>query len=162
MMFAMAIFGGMTTISSGISGYLLRIIPINLLLWITTSIQAAVMAILFAWTPNPEDKWLFYVISGTFGLCFGIFRCQVPNVYSVFWKDRLPTAMALLGSSEAVAYALMFGLGDVVPFVKAVIMLCTVLVGTGMCTLAWKMNKNSEGFKNCISRIISKQCSYNI
>ena len=153
MMLAMALFGGMTTLASGCSGQILRIIPINFLLWITTMVQSSVLVVLFIWTPNPDDKWLFYLISALFGLCFGIFRCQVPNVYSTFWKDKLPTAMALLGSAEATAYALMFGLGSVKPIVKASVMTFTGVVGAVLYTLAWKMGKDKKfGSRNSLGK----------
>ena len=138
----MAVFGVVTTLASAISGQLLRFMSLNRLLWLNMLLETCILVTLLIWKPEQEDEWLFYCIISACALCFGIYRSQVPNVYSVLWKDNLPPAMALLGTCEAVAYALMFGLGDIVPLPKIILTLSSGLLGTIAYRIAWNLRKN--------------------
>jgi len=138
----MALFGVVTTFASAISGQLLRVITLNKLLWTNMVLEVSILMTFLFWKPEKSQEWLFYLITAASALCFGIYRSQVPNVYSVLWKDNLPPAMALLGTCEAIAYALMFGLGDIVPFPKIILTLSCCLLGTIAYRFAWSLRKN--------------------
>lgn len=39
--------------------------------------NAALIVTLFLWTPNPDEKYVFFIIAGLWGVCDAIWQTQI-------------------------------------------------------------------------------------
>ena len=144
------LYGASSTAASFSTGFLIKSFSVINLIYFSLLIEVSLFSTLTLWwTPAPGDPvWYFSAYSAGFGLCIGLGRSLLSQVYSQLYQGGSSAAgMALLGSGEAVSSCILFGLGDVTPpVVKIVLTLCCGVFGSVLCHAAWSMKDGEKRF----------------
>ena len=142
-------YGAFSMCASFSVGFLLKRFSATRLVYSSLLVEVILFSTLkFAWMPNSDDpSWYFSAYSAGFGLCIGLGRSLVSQVYSELYSSDTAAGMALLGSGEAVSSCILFGLGDATfPLVKICLTLFFGIFGTFLYHAAWNMKDEDKRY----------------
>lgn len=151
-------YGAVSTVASFSIGFIIKFISVTYLIYFSVVVEVLLfLTLIFWWIPMSNDPiWLFLVYSAGFGMCIGLGRSLVAQVYSQLYSDNMAAGMALLGSGEAISACFLFGLGDMTPpIVKITLTLCFAVFGTVFYHVAWNLKDKNRRYYH-ITRLQSK------
>ena len=142
-------YGAISTVASFSIGFIVKLISVTYLIYFSLLVEVLMFVTLtFWWIPMSNDPiWYFLLYSAGFGMCIGLGRSLVAQVYSQLYFDNTAAGMALLGSGEAISSCVMFSLGDMTPpIVKIMLTLCFAVFGSLLYHVAWNLKDSQKRY----------------
>lgn len=99
-------------------------------------LHAGLLVTLLLWTPHAEDRVFYFIISGLWGACDGVWLVQVNALYGILFKGEEEAAFSNFRLWESLGYIVAYAYSAyIITFVKIYVMLVSLALGIGFYVL---------------------------
>lgn len=106
-------------------------------------LHLGILISLLCWAPTPDDKIIFFVVTGLWGICDGVWLVQINAYCGILFPSREEAAYSNFRLWESLGYIIAYAYSSFIcATVKIYILLGILVVGmSGYLLVEWKENK---------------------
>ncbi|XP_023214108.1 protein unc-93 homolog A-like [Centruroides sculpturatus] len=128
--YVMICFGVMDALGSVTLGHLSKITGRKIIFIATALSNVGIIILMFLWSPNPDQKVVFFVISGFWGLGDAVWQTQINSLYGVLFPKNEEAAFANYRLWESLGFIIAFAYSSSLCItIKLYILLIVLVVG---------------------------------
>lgn len=128
--YVMICFGVMDALGSITLGHLSKIVGRKIIFILTALSNVGIIILMFMWSPNPDQKVIFFVISGFWGLGDAVWQTQINALYGVLFPKNEEAAFANYRLWESLGFIIAFAYSNALCItMKLYILLIMLTIG---------------------------------
>jgi len=106
-------------------------------------LHLGIIIFLLTWAPTPDEKILFFVVTGLWGICDGVWLVQINAYCGILFPSREEAAYSNFRLWESVGFIIAYAYSTYLcATVKIYILLAFLLIGmAGYLSIEWKERK---------------------